>query len=105
MVGAATESILLAAAIAIKADENTVMKEYASARGRGRIESIVIGQAREDLQRQFRGFTSLLGYWRDEAAHGKPSRLSDVEAFTALAMLVRFAHFMNDHWIELTRRN
>lgn len=105
MVGAATESVLLAAAIAIKRDEGAVLREYASAKGRGRVESVVIAQAREDLQRQFRGFTSLLGYWRDEAAHGRASRLSDVEALTALAMLVRFAHFVNDHWDELTRRN
>jgi hypothetical protein len=104
MAGAAAESIMLAVAIAKTGDEAMVLGEYATARGRSKIETRIIGQARPELQAQFRGLTSLVTYWRNEAAHGKPSRLSDIEAFTALTMLLRFAHFTNDHWAELTER-
>jgi hypothetical protein len=101
MVGAATESILLNAAIAKDGDEQKVLQLYVSGRGRSKIESLLIGQARVDLQQQVRGFTGLLNYWRDDASHGKPSRLSDDEAFTALAMLLRFAALINDNWAEI----
>jgi hypothetical protein len=65
--------------------------------------NIVLGQAREDLRREFREFTVLLKYWRDEAAHGRASHISDNEAFTSLAYLLRFAQFADAHWDELTR--
>jgi hypothetical protein len=44
----------------------------------------------------------LLSYWRDEAAHGTASEISETEAHTALGRLVRFAQFASDHWNELT---
>ena len=102
MSGAAAESLMLATAIAKTKDEEAVLREYSSSRGRSKIENLIIGKAREDLQRQFRGFTGLISYWRDDAAHGKPTRLSDLEALTSLAMLLRFAHLVSDHWAELT---
>lgn len=105
MAGAAAESILLAVAIAKAGDDETVLREYASARGRSKIENRIIGAARQEIQAQFRRLTSLVAYWRDEASHGRPSRLSDVEAFTAITMLLRFAHFTNDHWEELVERS
>jgi hypothetical protein len=43
----------------------------------------------------------LLKDWRDEAAHGKPSGITDNEAYTSLAMLLRFAQFVNDNWNTL----
>jgi hypothetical protein len=102
MCGAAAESILLATAIA-KTDEQTVLKEYATAGGRRRVENIIIGKARQQLQEEYRGYTTLLKYWRDEAAHGKPSGITDNEAYTALALLLRFATFVSDHWDTLTQ--
>ena len=45
MCGAATESILLATAIA-KSDEQTVLKEYATSGGRRRVENRILGKAR-----------------------------------------------------------
>jgi len=45
----------------------------------------------------------LIKYWRDAAAHGAPTNISDNEAYTALAALLRFALFANDNWEELTK--
>ena len=52
--------------------------------------------------REFRGYTVLLKYWRDEAAHGKVSGISDNEAFTSLAYFLRFVQFADARWNELT---
>jgi hypothetical protein len=101
MCGAASESILLATAIA-KTSEEKVLKAYASTMGRSRVEKMLLGQSREQIQREFGGFTTLLKYWRDQAAHGKASGIADNEAYTSLAMLLRFAQFVNDNWDELT---
>jgi hypothetical protein len=102
MCGAAAESILLATAIAKIRDESQVLKTYSSAQGRTRVENMVIGQANDYMKRQFGGFAELLKYWRDEAAHGRASKISDNEAYTSLALLLRSAMFVNDNWSELT---
>ena len=47
---------------------------------------------------------SLLKYWRDAASHGRRSGIADNEAYTALAVLLRFAQFANDRWTDLTGR-
>ncbi|MBK9924714.1 MAG: hypothetical protein IPP66_05405 [Anaerolineales bacterium] len=100
MCGAATESILLALAIEKKDDEQKVIIEYSSARGRSKIENIVVGQVKENIRNEFHGYLGLLKYWRDEAAHGKSSDISDNEAYTSLALLLRFAMFAQDNWKE-----
>jgi len=102
MCGAAAESILLATAIAKIGDEKEVLRTYISATGRSRIENRVIGQASGHLKREFRGLTELLKYWRDEAAHGQASAISDNEAYTSLAMLLRYAMVIKQNWGELT---
>ena len=104
MCGAAAESILLAVAIKIK-DENEILKLYRSSSGRNRVENLIIGAARNQIQNEFRGFTVLLKYWRDEAAHGHASGIADNEAYTSLALLLRFAHFVKDNWNELTEKS
>ncbi|MGH7266114.1 MAG: hypothetical protein ACREMB_14905 [Candidatus Rokuibacteriota bacterium] len=101
MCGAATESIMLAAAIK-KQGEEAVLRVYAAAGGRGKVERMIVGQVDEGLRRQVLGLTGLVSYWRDDAAHGRPSRLSDVHAYTALAMLLRLAHLVDDNWDQLT---
>lgn len=103
MCGAAAESILLATAIAKQDDEDEVLKMYGTASGRIRIENIVVGQASERIRREFKGLTELLKYWRDEASHGKASQISDNEAYTSLAMLLRYAMFVNNAWDTLTK--
>lgn len=100
MSGAAAESILLATAIA-KRNENEVVRQYMTANGRRKVENIVLGKAREPLKREYHGYSSLLKYWRDSAAHGQTSGVKENEAYTAIALLLRFAMFTNDNWDEL----
>ncbi len=102
MCGAATESIMLAIAIQKTGNEQNIIDEYSKARGRAKIENIIIGQQVSQIQSDFKAFTTLLKYWRDNSAHGKAVSISDNEAFTSLALLLRFALFANDNWNELT---
>jgi hypothetical protein len=103
MCGAAAESILLATAIA-KSDEATVLAAYQSSGGRRKVENMIVGKATKELSQEYLSYTVLLKYWRDQAAHGKPSRIGDAEAYTSLGMLLRFAIYTAERWQELTQR-
>ena len=100
MCGAAAESVVLATAIA-KHGDLKVLAEYKSAGGRKRIENLIIGKARTQIQDEYRGYTTLLKYWRDESAHGTRSDIKANEAYTSLAMLLRLCKFIDDHWEEI----
>ncbi len=67
------------------------------------MEKILIGQADEWIQREYKGYTSLLKYWRDISAHGKKAGIGDNEAYTSLMLLLRLAVFINDNWSKLTQ--
>lgn len=101
MCGAAAESIILALANHKTGDDTKVLSMYSASGGRGRIENLIIGKKDKPIQDEFRGYVSLLKYWRDIAAHGKASGIQDPEAYTSLALLLRFAQFANDRWNEL----
>jgi hypothetical protein len=103
MCGAAAESILLATAIA-KEDEDKVLSQYNTSGGRKRVENIILGKAPQQLRDEYTGHTTLLKYWRDQAAHGRASGIKDSEAFASLGSLLRFAIFVNDRWDELTTK-
>jgi hypothetical protein len=83
-------------------DEAGILKIYSAAVGRSRVEAKIVGQLPEPLRREFQGYTALLKYWRDEAAHGKASSINDNEAYTSLALLLRLSKFADDRWVELT---
>jgi hypothetical protein len=97
MCGAAAESIFLSMAIAKRKDEEEVVKIYRKANGRAEIESIVGSGVRDGLRKRLHAHVELLKYWRDEAAHGRVSRICDDEAYIALAMLLKFAKFAYDN--------
>jgi hypothetical protein len=103
MCGAAAESILLAVAIEKTGDEDVTLTKYRAAGGRQKVVDIVVGQAKQAIAHPFRSATALLSYWRDEAAHGQASTISEIEAHEALARLLSFAQFVNTNWAELTR--
>jgi hypothetical protein len=102
MCGASAESILLAVAIAKSGDEASVLSSYRTAGGRQKVINAIVGQARPAIAEPFRSATGLLSYWRDDAAHGLASTISEIEAHEALARLMRFAQFTTDQWDELT---
>lgn len=102
MCGAAAESILLAVATAKKGSAEEVERMYLASGGRRRVEQFILGQQPKPIQEEFVGYMSLLKYWRDAASHGRRSGIADNEAYTALAVLLRFAQFANDRWGELT---
>jgi hypothetical protein len=102
MCGGAAESIVLSAAIQKHGDEAEILKRYASANGRHQVENVLIGKSRKNLQDDYRAHSTLLKYWRDEAAHGRVSGISDNEAYTSLALLLRLATFIDGNWNELT---
>jgi hypothetical protein len=101
MCGAAAESILLGTAIS-KTNETAVLPLYNQSSGRRRVENLILGQVRKELREEHLCYMSLLKYWKDQASHGKAANISDNEAYTAIALLLRFALFVNDNWSELT---
>jgi hypothetical protein len=103
MSGAAAESILLAVAIAkAEGNEEEILALYRTAQGRRRVIERVVGNVRAAIADPFRSALGLLSYWRDDAAHGTASTISEIEAHEALSRLLRFAQFANDNWNELT---
>jgi hypothetical protein len=102
MCGAAAEAIILTIAIAKSNDEARIQKDYLSSGGRGRIETLILGQQKSAIQSEFRGSTGLLKYWRDNASHGLHTTIQESEAFLSLTLLLRFAQFATDRFSELT---
>jgi hypothetical protein len=102
MAGAAAESILLAIAVAKTGDEPKVLKDYASAGGRGRVTKLVVTGLSGSVQRTFEAALQVLHYWRDDAAHGMATTIIEVEAYASLTQLLRLAQFCSDRWAELT---
>lgn len=100
--GAAAESILLYLAIDLNGDENEVLKMYSQRSGRKKVENLIYGKLHGSIQKEFKRFLDLLKYWRDESAHGKVSHISDLEAFTSIALLLRFSNFVHDNWKNWT---
>lgn len=101
MSGAAAESILLAVAATKSGDDRATLAKYRTASGRRRVVDSVVGQARPTIAEPFRSATGLLSFWRDDAAHGPASEISEIEAHEALTRLLRFAQFATENWEEL----
>lgn len=102
MCGAASESMLLALAIAKTGDEERVLRDYGTTTGRTKIEKLLLSQQNSYVYQELPNYTSLLKYWRDDAAHGAITDISEGEAFTSLVLLLRFAQFADDRWDEIT---
>jgi hypothetical protein len=105
MCGAASESILLALAIAKTGDEDGMIKSYGATGGRTKIENLLLKQQNSHVHQELPNYTNLLKYWRDHAAHGADTTISESEAFTSLLLLLRFAQFADEKWDMLTTVN
>ncbi len=77
---------------------------YRAANGRRKVIDRVVGQAKATIAEPFRSAAGLLSFWRDAAAHGLASAISEIEAHEALARLMRFAQFSTENWDDLTRQ-
>jgi hypothetical protein len=104
MCGAAAESLILALAIAKEGNEGHVLRDYASAGGRGRIEKALLRGQPASVEGEFRRYTDLLKYWRDSASHGRAVHMTEAEAFSALILLLRFTIFAAEHKDDLLGR-
>lgn len=102
MCGAAAESLILALTIEKLGDGQRVLRDYASAGGRGRIERTLLQGRPPPVESEFRRYTDLLKYWRDSASHGRAIHMTEAEAFGALILLLRFVIFAVEHRQELT---
>ncbi len=70
--------------------------------GRARVTTQVTDQATSSVQRQFVAALHILHYWRDDAAHGQQTTISEVEAYSAISELLRLTQFASDGGTELT---
>jgi hypothetical protein len=103
MAGAAAESILLAVAIAKMAgDEEKVLAQYRRSQGRKGTTDLITRGLRHGLADQFVTTSGILNFWRDEAAHGTRTTITEGEAQAALAQLLRFAQLTADNWDTIT---
>ncbi|WP_413175890.1 hypothetical protein [Anabaena azotica] len=102
MCGSAYESVLLALAIKKKGNEDEILTMYSASQGRSRVENYLIGQKNQFIQKEFRKYTDLLKYWRDDASHGAASSIQEEEAYTSLILLLRFVQFAEKNFAELT---
>jgi hypothetical protein len=102
MAGAACETILLAIAIQKTKDENQAVRMYRTRDGRRNLVNFITTNLKPHMKQAIETATSLLSYWRDSAAHGHATEISEFAAHDALSRLLRFAQFVNENWSELT---
>jgi hypothetical protein len=102
MIGAAAESIVLAAAIQ-KLTEPKALKLYHGTHGRKSLTDKVLANCPEYVVREFLLHAGLIDLWRDQSAHASAGALGETEAFTNLRGLIKFAHFAEARWEHLTK--
>jgi len=102
MAGAAAESIVIEIAIKKTKNQDEVMRVYTGRDGRRNVERLILSQSKQHIKDTFSHHMDLLKYWRDQAAHGAATPISEEQAYLALVGLVRFARFAEQHWTELT---
>jgi hypothetical protein len=102
MCGAAAESILLALSIAKRGDENGVLAEYRSSRGRATVRKSVLGGAPDAIGIPLGTALEVMSYWRDDAGHGVKTTISLSHADQSLTQLIRLAQLASEHWDKLT---
>ncbi len=97
MCGAAVESVMLKLTIEKVGDADKVLSSYNRAGGRRYIEGQILNHLPGILKNEFQSFFNLLKYWRDNASHGQFVKISENEAYSSLALVLRCAQFVNDN--------
>lgn len=101
MIGAAAESILMAVGIT-KLGEPDAIRLYRGNSGRKALTNAVLSNCPEHVAREFRLHADLIGLWRDMASHAHNAPIGETEAFTNMRGLIKFGHFAEDRWPQLT---
>jgi hypothetical protein len=101
MIGAAAESILLAAGIA-KLGEDPALKKYLSHSGRKALTEAVLAGCADYIAKEFRLHTDLIALWRDQSAHAQSAPIGETVAFTNFRGLIKFAQLAESRWEQLT---
>jgi hypothetical protein len=86
-------------------DEAAVLADYRRTAGRKKITDQITHGLAGGLAEQFRTGTELLSHWRDAAAHGTVTTISEIEAQHSLSQLLRFAQLAWSNWEALTDRS
>ena len=101
MIGAAAESILVAAGVR-KLGEAVAMKKHLSNSGRKSLMEAVLEGCPDYVARDFRHHADLIALWRDQSAHAHSDSIGEIEAFTNFRGLIKFAQFAEQRWQHLT---
>jgi hypothetical protein len=99
MAGAACESILLAVG-SEKIGEKALRTYIGRDRRRLLIKEITANLS-SSLKQPVETAASILSYWRDDAAHGYVTEITEFSAHDALSRLLRFAQFVDRNWDQL----
>jgi hypothetical protein len=100
MAGAACESILLTVGTA-KIGEKA-LRTYTGRDGRRLLIKEITANLSSSLKQPIETAASILSYWRDDAAHGYVTEITEFSAHDALSRLLRFAQFVDRNWDPLT---
>jgi hypothetical protein len=100
MAGAACESILLAIGSAKFGEK--ALRIYFGRDGRRLLIRQITTNLSSSLKQPVETAASILSYWRDDAAHGYVTEITEFSAHDALSRLLRFAQFVDRNWDELT---
>jgi hypothetical protein len=100
MAGAACESILLAIGSAKIGDKS--LQIYFGRDGRRLLIKQITMNLSASLKQPVETAASILSYWRDDAAHGYVTEITEFSAHDALSRLLRFAQFVDRNWDQLT---
>jgi hypothetical protein len=101
MSGAAAESVLLTLA-SKRLGEAEAIKLYTSGKGTKKLKDGIMPHLSGKVSSDFQSLTSLISYWRNDAAHGEVSPIHELEAHSALVHLHRFAEYSKENWQQLT---
>jgi hypothetical protein len=102
MAGAACESIFVAIGIAQMNDEAKILRIYLGRDGRRLLMKEISGHWKLQAKQAADTAASILSYWRDNAAHGYATGITEFAAHDALSRLLRFASFVHQNWAQLT---
>jgi len=94
------ESILLAVGSAKIGDKS--LQIYFGRDGRRLLIKQITMNLSGSLKQPVETAASILSYWRDDAAHGYVTEITEFSAHDALSRLLRFAQFVDRNWDQLT---